>query len=252
MQWRNTNICPLSHPGEVLLPEAWHCITMLCTSVEASIMHRIHQCRGAVCAHIKSQNRTKQSQFKGTYNHHLVQIPDQVETYLQNSNQGLAHKDQWWCCLMKSPAPFWPTEIYRDSCLARRTKQRICMLGFYAFPCTNILRTVKRTDCFPMHFQTQQFVSPSEVSSAERKPFVITHPFSQSFLWQAIKGVELTSPMDLTQHVRLFGKVETKSFGIAEVKYPTRLCKKILSCLLLMLHFQYWSRSSLCPSWQVS
>lgn len=53
---------------------------------------------------------------------------------------------------------------------------------------------------FPRLFQTQQFVSPpEEVSSAERKPFVVTHPFSQRFLWQATKGAQLSSPMDPTQ-----------------------------------------------------
>ncbi|OWK57798.1 Glial cell line-derived neurotrophic factor [Lonchura striata] len=45
-----------------------------------------------------------------------------------------------------------------------------------------------------------QAVSPPEgVSSAKRKPFVITHPFSQRFLWQATKGAQLTSSMDPTQ-----------------------------------------------------
>lgn len=81
-----------------------------------------------------------------------------------------------------------------------------------------------------MLFQTQQFVSPSEeVSSAKRKPFVVTHPFSQCFLCNQQR--ELSSPLPWIPHSMSGYTINVlhAGSGTAGAKYPTRFWKKSLA-----------------------
>lgn len=81
-----------------------------------------------------------------------------------------------------------------------------------------------------MLFQTQQFVSPSEeVSSAKRKPFVVTHPFSQRFLCNQQR--QLGSPLPWIPHSTSGCTINVlyAGSGTAGAKYPTRFWKKSLA-----------------------
>lgn len=46
VQWRNTNVCPYSHPKEIFY--LWHCNLVVCKCVVAYTVQRIYPCCGAV------------------------------------------------------------------------------------------------------------------------------------------------------------------------------------------------------------
>lgn len=139
-----------------------------------------------------------------------------------------------------------------DNCLARGNKQILCFLGFDAFPHTNILSRTVKIYCFPYAFS-----NPAVCFSIRRSQLSKTETFcgnssvQPTLPMQSTKGAQLTSPMDPTQHVRLYNKCSACRLWHCRGKISHQVLKEILSYTLLALCFQYWSASMLCPSWQV-